>query len=322
MSSKPKASFLDFATLGPDVDTSGLERLVEIEYFDFSKPEDVPGRVQGREIVVLNKAKLDRAAIVAADRLELVVLSATGTDNVDSTAAREHGVAIANIRDYCSTAVAQHVFAMILGLTQQLGPYDGLVRSGAWARSRSFALFDHPIRELAGRALGIVGFGALGRAVAGLGEALGMRVMVSARPGAPAGEAVPGRVPFETLLCEADVISLHCPLTEATHHLIGAPELEAMKRDAILINTARGALVDGAALAHALKTGQIAGAGIDVLPIEPPPPDLPLLAKGIPNLILTPHIAWAARESRQRALDQVAENIEAFLAGRELRRIV
>lgn len=320
MSQKPKAVFLDFATLGPDIDTTALDALVDVAYFDFSDAGEIPARLVGCQIALLNKAKLGRDIVLGAEHLELIALSATGTDNVDTKAAQERGIAVANIRDYCSTALAQHVLALILELTQHPGRYDRLVRSGGWQGGRSFALFDYPIRELTGRVLGIVGFGALGRAAARLGACLGMEVRVSARPGAV--DVPEGRVAFEALIEEADVLSLHCPLTEKTRHLIGAPELERMKRDAILINTARGALVDGEALARALRAGEIGGAGIDVLPVEPPPRDHPLLAPDIPNLVVTPHVAWAARESRQRALDQVAENVAAFIEGRRLRRIV
>lgn len=306
--------------MGPDVETSALEQLVHANYFPFSDPEDIPERIAQAEIVLVNKARLNRAMIVGARQLRLIVLSATGTDNVDVAAAREHGVAVANIRDYCSTALAQHVCALILALTQHVGRYDALVKSGAWQQSKSFALFDYPIRDLTGCTLGIVGYGSLGQAAARIGGTLGMRVLVSARPKSAVVPA--GRVAFETLLEQADVLSLHCPLTDATRHLIGAPELKRMKSDAILINTARGGLVDDEALAAALRSGEIGGAGIDVLPVEPPPDDQPLLALDIPNLILTPHIAWAARESRQRALDQVVENIADFLDGGKLRRVV
>jgi glycerate dehydrogenase len=276
----------------------------------------------GAEIAILNKVKLGRDAIMSATKLKLIVLTATGADNIDCAAARERGIGIANVRDYCSAAVAQHVFALILGLTHHVGAYDALARSGAWQQSKGFALFDHPIRELARRTLGIVGFGSLGQAVANLGRCFGMTVLVAARPGGKGNGRDPERVPFATVLRRADVLSLHCPLTEATHHLIGAAELKQMKRDALLINTARGGLIDGAALAEALRNGDIAGAGIDVLPVEPPPADEPLLASGIPNIIVTPHIAWSAREARQRALEQVAENIASFLSGGRLRRVV
>lgn len=322
MTSTLKAAFLDFATLGPDIDTRRIDALLDVEYFDFTAPEEARARLENREVALVNKARIDAATIAGLPRLKLIVLAATGTDNVDSAAARERGVAVANVRGYCSAALAQHVFGLILALTQNIGSYYELVRRGAWQSGRSFALFDYPIRELAGRKLGIVGHGALGRAVARLGRCFDMDVLVAARPGSAPEDVQPGRVAFDEVLCTADVLSLHCPLTPETQHMIGAAELARMQPDALLINTARGGLVDGAALADALKQGVIGGAGIDVLPVEPPPGDHPLLAPDIPNLIVTPHVAWAAREARQRALDQVAENIEAYLNGRDLRRVV
>lgn len=321
MPPRPAAAFLDFATVGPGVDTSRIDELVDASYHDFSEPEEIPARLAGCRIAMLNKARLDRDLIHAADELKLIVISATGSDNVDTNAARDAGVVVTNVREYCSHALAQHVFALILGLTQQVGLYDSLVRSGAWSRSRSFALFDYPIRELSGRALGIVGYGTLGKAVARIGESFGMRLLISQRPG-ETGEPPVGRVPLAQVIEESDVLSLHCPLNDATRHLLDAEAFRRMKPDALVINTARGGLIDQAALAQALRQGDIGGAGIDVLPVEPPPSDHPLLARGIPNLIITPHIAWAARESRQRAIDQVAENIASFLSGVDLRRLV
>lgn len=321
MTSKPTAAFLDFASLGPEVDTAPLDRLVEASYFARTRPEEIAERLAGAEVAIVNKIKLNRDQIRAATQLRLIVLSATGIDNIDCAAAKEQGIAVANTRDYCSAAVAQHVFALILGLTHHVAAYDALARSGAWQRSECFALFDYPIRELAGRKLGIVGFGYLGRAVADLGRCFGMELLVSGRPKSTSNTG-DGRLPFDTVLEQAHVLSLHCPLNAETHHLIGREELRRMRSDALLINTARGGLVDGAALAEALRRGQIGGAGIDVLPTEPPLADEPLVAQDIPNLILTPHIAWAAREARQRALAQVAENVESFLAGGSLRRIV
>jgi glycerate dehydrogenase len=281
----------------------------------------VAARLGDCEIALLNKARVSADMMAQAPQLKLITLAATGSDNVDVAAARAAGIAVANVRDYCSHAVAQHVFALILGLTQQVGLYDGLVRSGAWSRSRSFALFDYPIRELAGRKLGIIGYGALGSGVAQVGESFGMEILVAQRPGST-GACEPGRVPLQQVIAEADVLSLHCPLNDVTRHLLDADAFARMKQDAIVINTARGGLIDQQALAEALRTGQIGGAGIDVLPEEPPPADHPLLERGIPNLILTPHIAWAAREARQRAIEQVAENVGAFLRGENLRRIV
>lgn len=321
MPSKPAAAFLDFATLGPGVETSRLDDVVSVRYFDFSEEEEIPSRLAGCEVALLNKSRLDRAQIESATTLRLIVVAATGSDNVDASAARDAGVAVTNVRDYCSAAVAQHVFALILGLTQQIGPYARRVGEGAWSASRSFALLDFPIRELAGRNLGIVGFGSLGGAVARIGEAFGMQVLVSERPGSDQS-ASSERVPFERVLEDADVLSLHCPLNDVTKHLLDADAFARMRPNAIVINTARGGLIDQDALATALREGEIAGAGIDVLPEEPPPPDAPLLAADIPNLIVTPHIAWAAREARQRVIDQAAENVASFYAGGDLRRIV
>jgi len=322
MGQKPKAVFLDFATLGPGVDTGVLDRLLDVDYFPYSSEAEIPARLAGCDVAIVNKARLSADAIANADRLRLIVLSATGTDNVDLAAARRRGVAVANSRDYCTGSVVQHVFALILCLNQSVLAYDRLSRSGDWSRSRSFPLFDHPIRELAGRALGIVGYGTLGRAVADVATSFGMRVLVSGRPGARANGLPSGRLPFEQVLADADVLSLHCPLTDETRHMIGAAELERMRPDALLINTARGALIDNAALADALRAGRLGGAGIDVLPVEPPDDDQPLLAPDIPNLIVTPHVAWSALEARQRALTQIAENVASFFDGGNLRRVV
>ena len=315
-----KAVFLDFGTLGPEVDTTALDECVDVDYFHQSDATALRARIENTDIAIVNKARIDRETILASPNLKLIVLAATGTDNVDVEAAREQGVPVMNIRDYCTPSVVQHVYALILGLTRRLNEYQAVVRDGAWQRSDTFTLFAHSIRELDGRSLGIVGYGNLGRAVARVAPALGLDVLVSARPGLA---VVPeGRVPFEAVLERADILSLHCPLTEQNRQLIGREELERMKPDALLINTARGALVDSTALVRALRERVIGGAGVDVLPVEPPADDEPLLAGDIPHLILTPHIAWTAQESRQRALTQVAENVRDYLAGGELRREV
>ena len=316
-----KAAFLDYATLGPGVDTSSLDDLVDVDYYEYTVADEISSRLHNIEVGIVNKARVDATAIAANPNLKFIVLAATGSDNVDLVAAQAHGVAVANIRDYCTPAVVQHVFALILALTRQLSGYQEVISGGAWQRSNTFALFDYPIRELTGKKLGIVGYGSLGSGVAEVGRAFGMEVLIAARPGAE-GAVDDSRVPFDALLRQADVLSLHCPLTDANRHLISKSELAAMKSDALLINTARGALIDSAALVEALRQGEIGGAGIDVLAKEPPTDEEPLLASGIPNLILTPHIAWTATESRQRTLDQVAENVQDFIAGGDLRRLV
>ena len=316
-----KAAFLDYATLGPDVDTSPLDDLVDVNYYDYSPSGEISNRLHAVEVVIVNKVPINAETIVANACLKLIVLAATGSDNVDLVAAKEHGVAVANIRNYCTSAVVQHVFALILALTRQIKGYQAVVSSGAWQQSNTFARFDYPIRELTGKKLGIVGYGSLGGGVAKVGRVFGMEVLIAVRPGTENLEDK-SRVPFDALLEYVDVLSLHCPLTEITRNLIGERELGVMKSDSLLINTARGALVNSDALVAALRQGDIGGAGIDVLAEEPPTYDEPLLASSIPNLILTPHIAWTSKESRQRALDQVAENIKDFVNGGELRRLV
>jgi glycerate dehydrogenase len=317
-----RAIFLDYATVSfhGDLDPAVLRRaLPDLELRDHTPPADVATAVAGAEVVLANKPRITREIMACAPGLRLIALAATGTNNVDLEAARERGVAVCNLRDYCTASVVQHVFSLMLALTQRLREYDALVRAGAWQRGEQFCMLDFPIRELCGRKLVIVGYGTLGKAVAHAARAFGMEVLVANRPG---GERVAGRHDLDDLLPQADVLSLHCPLTEHTTGLIGAAQLACMKRDAVLINTARGALVDAAALADALREGQIGGAGIDVLAQEPPAGGSPLLAPDIPNLIVTPHIAWAAREARQRCIDEMAANVEDYRRGGRRGRVV
>ncbi len=315
-----RAVFLDFGTVsGGDLDTGPLERAMPgIVLHEQTAPGDVAARIAGFEAVLANKSVIDRAMIGANPQLRLIALTATGVDNVDLQAAREAGIAVCNLRDYCTTSVVQHVFALLLALTHRLRDYDRLVHDGRWQQAGQFSVFPYPIRELRGRLLVIVGHGTLGRAVARTAEAFGMRIALASRPGAAGAD---GRVDLDELLPQLDVLSLHCPLTDATRGLISAARLARMKPDAVLINTARGALVDSAALAAALRAGRLGGAGIDVLEREPPPAGHPLLDRSIPNLIVTPHVAWAAREARQRCLDELALNVEAFLAGERRNRV-
>ncbi|MGI9245299.1 MAG: NAD(P)-dependent oxidoreductase [Steroidobacteraceae bacterium] len=318
-----RAVFLDYGTVSGngDLNPSSLLRVLPgLELRANTAQEQVAGLVSKASIVLLNKLRITREAIAGAPALKLILLSATGTNNVDLDAAREHGVGVCNLRDYCTASVAQHVLGTMLLLTHRLREYDALVRGGAWQRGEHFCLLDHPIRELTGRKLGIVGHGVLGRAVARAANlALGMEVLFAQRPG---GSAAPGRVELDELLPQVDVLSLHCPLTPHTQGLIGAARLQRMKPDALLINTARGALVDSQALVDALRGNRLGGAAIYVLPHEPPVDGDPLLAPDVPNLVVTPHIAWAAREARQRCLDEMALNVQDFLRGGHRGRVV
>jgi len=269
--------------------------------------------------VLLNGLELSRESLRGASNLKLIALAATGTDNVDLAAARELGVAVCNVRGYCTSSVVQHAWGLILSLTQHLAGYARLAIDGSWSKHEPLIEMRYPIRELHGRVFGVVGWGELGRGAARVAETFGMRVAIANRPGEP---ALAGRMNLDELLAKADIVSLHCPLNSATRGLIGARELALMKPDALLINTARGALVDSAALAAALKAGKLDGAGIDVLPREPPVNGDPLLDSQIPNLLVTPHIAWAAREARQRCIDEMAANIRDFRDGGRRGRVV
>ncbi len=312
---------LDLETMDrDDLDLAALRAaLPHWDIHAYTETDEVPARIARAQVVVTNKVVVNRAAMDAAPELKLICVAATGTNNVDLEAARERGITVCNVRDYGTASVVQHVFTLILALTTRLGDYQRDVARGLWQDSRQFCLLDHPIRELSGLTLGIVGYGVLGQAVARTAECFGLRVIVADSLVSPGSDA--DRLPLGRVLAESDILSLHCPLTDQTRHLIDARALAAMKADALLINSARGAVVDNAALADALRRGVIGGAGIDVLDQEPPPADHPLLAPDIPNLIVTPHIAWAAREARQRVIDQVTDNIQAYLAGAPRRTV-
>lgn len=320
---RPRAVFLDYGTVAcrGDLDPAALQRAMPgVVLRDHTAQDEVADALTGAHVALLNKLRLGRATLERLPELRLVVLAATGTNNVDLEAARERAIGVCNLRDYCTASVVQHALGTLLLLTQRLREYDALVRAGAWQRGGQFCLLDHPIRELAGRRLGVVGHGVLGRAFARAANlALGMEVLVAQRPG---GEPETGRHDLDALLPKVDVLSLHCPLTPHTEGLIDARRLACMKPDAVLINTARGALVDSQALADALRGGRLGGAAIDVLPQEPPVHGDALLAPDIPNLIVTPHVAWAAREARQRCIDEMAANVEDFLRGGRRGRVV
>jgi glycerate dehydrogenase len=315
-----KAVFLDYDTVSNgDLDTSALSAAVDDLVLCESDDAKTAERIHDVEIVLLNGLELSRESLRGGPKVKLVALAATGTDNVDLAAARELGIAVCNVRGYCTSSVVQHVWGLILSLTQHLAGFTRLATDGSWSKHEPLIEMRYPIRELDGRVFGVVGWGELGRGAARVAEAFGMRVLIANRRG---GSPMPDRLELERLLASSDIVSLHCPLNDSTRGLIGARQLELMKPDALLINTARGALVDGHALKAALKAGRLGGAGIDVLPQEPPPADDPLLDPGIPNLILTPHVAWAAKEARQRCLDEMAANIKDFLSGGRRSRVV
>jgi len=316
----PKAVLLDLATISrEDIDLTPLERTpYEWRYFSATSPDQTLERIRDVELVVTNKVVLDRPILEQARRLKKICIAATGTNNVDLAQAKKLGTTVTHVAGYSTPSVVQHVFALILSLVTRLPAYQRAVREGAWQSASQFCLLDYPITELDGKCLGIIGYGALGKAVAGVAEAFGLRVLIAQRPG---GAPQAGRIPLEELLPQVDILSLHCPLSDNTRDLIGSTELAAMKPGALLINTARGGIVDESALAAALRSGQIGGAGVDVLAVEPPGADSPLLAADIPNLIVTPHTAWASRESRQRLINEVGRNIQAYLEGTPRNRV-
>ncbi|MBK1885042.1 D-2-hydroxyacid dehydrogenase [Marinobacter sp. DY40_1A1] len=306
-----KAVFLDATTLGNDVDLTPIEQVAGgIVKHAATAPGEVLERIRGFDTVLVNKVVLTRAHIEQCPELKTIAVVATGLNNVDLKAAKDHGVRVLNVTNYGRSTVAQHTMALMLALATRLLDYDRDVRAGRWGKSDMFCLMDHPILELEGRTLGIIGYGDLGQGVAERAKAFGMKILLGARPGQPAGETdgYP-RIPLDELLSQVDVLSLHCLLTDETRNLIGARELQMMKPDALLINTSRGGLVDEQALADALRNGVIGGAGFDVLTEEPPQNGNPLLADGIPNLIVTPHSAWASREARQRIVEITAHNL-------------
>ena len=315
-----RAVFLDIDTLDcGDLSLDGLKGAVSSWHsYGSTSPSQVVERLRDAEVAISNKVVLDAKVLAELPDLKLICVAATGYNNVDLQAARERGVTVCNVRGYSTPSVVQQMFAMLLGLCRKLPQYQRAVAQGEWQRSEQFCLLDYQMTELNGKTLGIVGYGALGQAVAMVAECFGMRVLLAQRAG---GEPQPGRLPLHELLPQLDVLSLHCPLTSETTNLIGPEQLALMKPGAMLINTARGGIVDEAALADALRSGHLAGAGVDVLAQEPPRADNPLLMADVPNLILTPHVAWASVEARQRLSDELQANIVAFCSG-EPRNVV
>lgn len=310
-----RAIFLDAATL-PNTDWSTLGANCQLVSYPYTSPQEILTRCQDADIVITNKVVLSAETLAQLPNLKLICIAATGTNNVDLDAAKARNIAVCNVRNYATAAVSQHTMALLLALTNQITTNARAIAEGAWSRSSTFCLLTHPIQELSGRTFTIVGYGDLGQATARLAQAFGMKLCIAERPGAT--EIRPGRTEFYAALRQADVVSLHCP-AQLHHFLIGSAELAELKPSAFLLNTARGALVDPNALIAALQQGRLAGAALDVLITEPPRPDDPLLTCQLPNLILSPHVAWASANAMQELTNQVIENILMFCQGRPSR---
>jgi len=320
---QPRIVFLDAATFG-DISLQRFTDKWNCTIHQVTRQDETVQRLAGHAIAVTNKVVLDQTVLNSpeARNLKLIAVAATGTDIIDREEAAKRGIKVCNVPGYATQSVAQFTLALILELATQAGKYVGAVKTGEWQRSPVFSLLTFPTIELSGKKLGIVGYGSIGQAVARMARGLGMEILVAARPGAT-GPIPHDRVALEQLLREADIVSLHCPLTPETRNLINERSLALMKPTAFLVNTARGALVDEAALVDALRRKQIAGAALDVISNEPPPADHPIIlaAKDLDNLLVTPHTAWSALESRQRLLQEVEENIAAFLQDRDRNRV-
>ncbi|MGN6022863.1 D-2-hydroxyacid dehydrogenase [Alcaligenes faecalis] len=317
MTSLTRIVFLDRETLSDSVALPQVPFKHELQVYGRTAPDQVAERIADAEIVISNKVALRREHLQAAPNLKMIALAATGSDNIDLDAARERQIVVSNIRDYAVRSVPEHVFALIFALRRNICAYRQSVKDGRWQEAQQFCYFDYPIRDLAGSTLGLIGSGSLGQAVATMGRALGMKVIFAQRRGQTIVSNADDRLPFEQVLEQADILSLHCPLTAETQNMLGMAEFERMApRRPLLINTARGGLIDNQALEHALRQGWLGGAGIDVCTPEPPPADHILMRLlDLPNYILTPHIGWASQEAMQALANQLIENIAAFHRG-------
>lgn len=312
--------FLDQETLPTQAQLRRPKFAHHWQAYEDTLPEQVVERLADADIVLVNKISLTAAMLAQLPRLKLIALAATGCDNVDLNACRQAGIAVCNVRDYSKSSVPEHALSLMMALSRNLHAYRRSIVDGRWQQSGQFCYFDYPVRDLHGQTLGLIGYGTIAKDLEKLALALGMKVIVAARQG---HRVAAGRVSFEQLLADADIISLHCPLNEETRHLISDAEFKLMKREALLINVGRGGLVDEAALLVALEEKLIGGAGFDVVTTEPPTPDNPLMqALAYPNFILTPHIAWASHDSMQRLAEQLIDNVEAFVAGKVQNRVV
>ncbi|HEV8722530.1 MAG TPA: D-2-hydroxyacid dehydrogenase [Candidatus Binatia bacterium] len=315
--SRARIVFLDAATYG-DVSLQRFADHWDCTIHQITSPHETVQRLAGHTVAVTNKVVIDRVALNSAEAkdLQLIAVAATGTDIIDREEAAKRGVKVCNVPGYATQSVAQFTMALILELATRATGYADAVKLGEWQKSPVFSLLSYPSVELRGKKLGIIGYGNIGRTVAQMARGFDMKVLVAARPGT-IGSFPQDRIALDQLFRQADFISLHCPLTTETRNLIDEQTLGLMKSTAFLINTARGALIDEAALIHTLRNKRIAGAALDVITKEPPPADHPIIlaTKELDNLIVTPHTAWSARETRERLLEEVKENIDSFLAG-------
>ena len=313
---------LDRETLGYDIDTSVLKTIGSFEEHEAADLETTREYIKDADVIIFNKTKMNEELLKDAPNVKLLAITATGFDNIDLEYCKSRGIAAANVKAYSTPAVAQHTFAMALFILEKISYYDEYVKSGKYSSQSGFCNFDEKYNELSGKTWGIIGMGNIGRSVAKIAEAFGCKVIFYSASGNSTCTDYE-RVDLDTLLKESDVLSIHCPLSDRTRNLINRDTLKLMKKSAILINVARGPVVNDADLAEALNNGTIAGAGLDVLGVEPMEKDNPLgQIKDSRKLLITPHMAWASVESRQRCFDEVFENIRAFMEGRERNRLV
>ena len=309
---------LDSKTIGKDVDIGPITNLLDSwDVFDLTDSSETNQRIHDADVVLTNKVKIDKSNLGAAKKLKFVSVLATGTDHIDLEEAFKSGVQISNVRGWCTPSVTQHTVALLLSLTNKVSQYSADVYSGKWQSSDTFALLNYHTEELSGKTLGIFGFGELGKAFSSVMRSFGAKILL----GEKKNRRREGRTSFEATLEKSDFISLHCPLTRENTHMIDEAALKRMKGSAFLVNTARGGLINSRHLLDALSSGEIAGAALDVLEEEPPSESELLSASKIPNLIISPHVAWSAVESRKRLVEQTQENIKSFLRGQPVRLV-
>ncbi len=313
--------FLDRDTISPDTTLRTPSFAHAWVQHKRTRADEAAARIADADIVIVNKVKLTADVLAQAPKLKLIAVAATGTDNIDLAVCQQRGIVVSNVRNYAKHTVPEHTFALIFALRRSIYAYRDAVKAGRWQEAAQFCFFDYPIRDLAGSTLGIMGDGVLGQSVATIGRALGMRVLFSAHKGRTGQGSL--YTPFEEVLRQSDILTLHCPLNANTRHMIGAAEFAQMARKPLLINTGRGGLVDEAAVGPALQAGHIAGAAFDVTSVEPPPVDHPFMALlDRPDFILTPHVAWASAEAIQALADQLIDNVEAFVRGAPVNQVL